>query len=249
MKYYSIYILILILIIVIYISRTNDISEPFENKKDTGFVINLDKRKDRWEDIQKNFKPYPFFLQRFSAISHTRGWIGCGLSHMRIVQMAKEANMPYVLLLEDDCYPTYHMKYWNDIKHWLHTNKDTWDLFLGGNCYYYYLSMFEKSSDSIKPVCKLNQSIDLYYTKLMCTQFLYINSTAYNKYLEWEVEQESPIDMWPDKVGLRTISCVPFIAIQENNHSDIRGYEYNYNKVFKNSEKRMKVNRNTRSCF
>lgn len=249
MNYYSIYILVLILIIVIYISRKKKYVEPFEDKKDTGFVINLDKRTDRWEEIQKKFEAYPFFLQRFSAIKHTRGWIGCGLSHMRIVQMAKEANMPYVLLIEDDCSPTYYMKYWGDIKRWLHTNKDKWDIFLGGNCYYNYTSMFENASDSIKEVCKINDSLDLYYTKLMCTQFLYINSTVYDKYLQWENNQNEPIDMYPDKIGIRTISCVPFIAIQGNDHSDIRGYNMDYNKIFSKSEKNMKGIINTRSCF
>lgn len=242
MKYY---ILVLFLIIIVYISSKKKISEPFVNAKDTGFVINLDKRKDRWEQIQENFKEYPFFLQRFSAIKHHRGWIGCGLSHMRIVQMAKEANMPYVLLIEDDCHPTKHMAHWGIIKHWLHTNKDKWDLFLGGNCYY----NFKYRYDSIKPACKLNDTIELYYTKLMCTQFLYINSSAYDKYLQWEVDQESPIDMWPDKIGLRTISCVPFIAIQGNDHSDIRGYSMNYNKIFSTSEKMMTLDINTKSCF
>lgn len=249
MNYYLLYILVLILIIVIYIYPKNKPIEPFEDKKDTVFVINLDKRTDRWKTIQEKFRNYPFFLQRFSAIQHHRGWIGCGLSHMRIVQMAKDANMPYVLLIEDDCKPTQYMKFWPQIKEYLHSHKDNWDIFLGGNCYYNYISMFESASDSIKPLCKLNESIDLYYTKLMCTQFLYINSSAYDKYLQWEENQDGPVDAWPDKVGIRTISCVPFIAIQENDMSDIRGYEYDYKKTFARSEKRMKLNINTKSCF
>ena len=248
MKYYIFYILLLTLIIVIYINQKKTITEPFINTKDTAFVINLDKRKDRWEQIQKDFKPHPFFLQRFSAIKNDRGWIGCGLSHMRIVQMAKEANMPYVLIVEDDCYPTQYMKYWGIIKHWLHVNKDKWDLFLGGNCYYYFRSS-DDNRDTIKPACKLNNTIDLYYTKLMCTQFLYINSSAYDKYLEWEIEQAAPVDMWPDSVGLRTISCVPFISIQQKDYSDIRGYVKDYNNVFSNSEKAMTLDINTKSCF
>lgn len=250
MKYYYIYTGILILLIVVYISKNKKKHiEPYEDKRDTGFVINLDKRTDRWESVQKNFKEYPFFLQRFSAIRHERGWIGCGLSHMRIVQMAKEAKMPYVLIIEDDCHPTEHMKYWSDIRRWLHTHKDEWDLFLGGNCYYNYLNIFEKPIKTIKPLCKLNETINLYYTKLMCTQFLYINSTAYDKYLAWELGQDNPVDMWPDKKNMRTISCVPFIAIQGSDISDIRGYKMDYNKIFLKSEKKMTVDINTKSCF
>ena len=83
----------------------------------------------------------------------------------------------------------------------------------------------------------------------MCTQFLYINSTVYDKYLQWENNQNEPIDMYPDKMGIRTISCVPFIAIQGNDHSDIRGYNMDYNKIFSKSEKNMKGIINTRSCF
>lgn len=251
MNYYLVYILILLLVILVYIrKKTIDKSiDNFDNKKDIGFVINLDKRTDRWKSVQDNFKDCPIFLQRFSAIKHKRGWIGCGLSHMKLVEMAKENKMPYLLIIEDDCKPTKFMKHWVDIKKWLHNNNDKWDIFLGGNCYYNFMSLLENASDSITELCKLNPQIDLFYTKLMCTQFTYINSSVYDKYLEWEKQKDGPIDSWPDKNKMRVVSCVPFIAIQGTDHSDIRGYTMNYNKIFSTSEKRMKIKTNTKSCI
>jgi hypothetical protein len=47
---------------------------------------------------------YPFLRLHFvEAVQHETGWIGCLRSHKKIVQSAKDAGKPYVIVIEDDC--------------------------------------------------------------------------------------------------------------------------------------------------
>lgn len=70
--------------------------------------INLDHRKDRYYHINEEFnnlnieeitnnKP-----ERFSAIKHQNGAIGCTLSHIKCLEIALERKYPYVFICEDD---------------------------------------------------------------------------------------------------------------------------------------------------
>jgi GR25 family glycosyltransferase involved in LPS biosynthesis len=75
------------------------------------YVINLDKRPDRWEQIQKDWADFEEInLIRVSATEHTPGRVGCARSHLKLVQYAKDNNMPYILVLEDDATPTKNFK-------------------------------------------------------------------------------------------------------------------------------------------
>lgn len=66
--------------------------------------IHLPERTDRYENIKHIRKAYPFLDVRVvDAIRHETGWIGCLRSHKKIVQSAKDAGKPYVIVIEDDC--------------------------------------------------------------------------------------------------------------------------------------------------
>jgi glycosyl transferase family 25 len=74
-----------------------------------GFVdhvvyINLDRRTDRWEQIVAELAPHfaPEKVTRFSAIQRDCGALGCTLSHIAVLEMAKENKWKNVLVLEDD---------------------------------------------------------------------------------------------------------------------------------------------------
>lgn len=67
--------------------------------------INLDGREDRRQIMQKLFeegKIPPEKIQRFSAIKHEIGIIGCGMSHIGVLKLAKANNWKNVLIMEDD---------------------------------------------------------------------------------------------------------------------------------------------------
>ena len=68
------------------------------------FCINLDERTDRWEHAQGEFTKAGILdrVNRFSAIKHSNGSLGCTLSIVEILKHAKKNNLKNVLIFEDD---------------------------------------------------------------------------------------------------------------------------------------------------
>ena len=65
--------------------------------------INLDRRMDRRDQIENELESKNLTYERFSAISHpTIGLVGCGLSHLSVLKIAKERKLENVLIFEDD---------------------------------------------------------------------------------------------------------------------------------------------------
>lgn len=62
--------------------------------------INLEKRKDRKEYMEKQLKNYNF--ERVNAIENENGYIGCAESHIKCLKLAIERNYEEVIILEDD---------------------------------------------------------------------------------------------------------------------------------------------------
>lgn len=97
------------------------------------YILNLDRRHDRWQKIVKQLDIAQISKAvRFSAIDKQPGWIGCFESHLAILQTALDNKARNVLILEDDA-ELYHD--WNVI--WQSAVKqipDNWDmLYLGFN--------------------------------------------------------------------------------------------------------------------
>ena len=67
------------------------------------YVIHLPERVDRLEQIKSYFSSYNIII--IDAIKNEIGRIGCFLSHQKCIRLAKESNMKYICVLEDDCIP------------------------------------------------------------------------------------------------------------------------------------------------
>ena len=239
---YIIYILILILITIYLLFKLN-IKETFINMNNDAYIINLDERNDRLQKIHTKFSSY-LTLHRVSAIKHNDGAKGCALSHISIIKMAKEKNLPTVLVLEDDCVPTESFNLWPQTKQWLDNNRDKWDLYVGGNSYYAW-----NNTNTIEPLCKLD-SIKFYRTKAQAFHFCYWNSSAYDSYLELENELDngSIADLWANNKNLRIISSTPFIAVQSKDYSNIENRDIDYSIYFSSSEKKIDSVTNNITC-
>jgi glycosyltransferase involved in cell wall biosynthesis len=64
--------------------------------------INLDSRTDRRENVESQLSSVGLQFERFPAILHKNGAVGCSLSHLRCLERAKEQNLPSVMIVEDD---------------------------------------------------------------------------------------------------------------------------------------------------
>ena len=221
------------------------------------YVINLDERKDRWKRIQKSFEDSSIKLNRVSAIKNKNGNIGCGLSFMKIVKLAKEKKLKTVLIFEDDNKPLDNFDdRWNIIKNWLDNNLDKWDIFNGGARFH---SWGKITNDKIPDDCKtikLAYNIDnkeyLFKNDIMLsTNWIYINSSVYDKILEWENNTNINIDNYiANREKFKNVFCLPLLALQEDTKSNINNFDYTsdtYNKYIINTYKNvfnMLVNKN-----
>lgn len=66
------------------------------------FYINLNKRLDRKAEIEGELSRMGLSGERFPAIQHDKGFIGCSLSHLELIKIAKQRGYKNVLILEDD---------------------------------------------------------------------------------------------------------------------------------------------------
>ena len=66
------------------------------------FYINLDSREDRRTAVEKEISCVGFPHERFPAITYDPPQVGCSMSHLRCLELAKERNLPSVLIVEDD---------------------------------------------------------------------------------------------------------------------------------------------------
>lgn len=65
--------------------------------------INLNKRTDRKKIIENQLNNFDLDYERFEAIENSDfGIVGCSLSHLKVLQIAKERRYKNILILEDD---------------------------------------------------------------------------------------------------------------------------------------------------
>jgi len=73
------------------------------------FYINLDKRTDRKEEIENELQSFNLSdnVERFTGIDRPeQGILGCTMSHLAVIKLAKERQYKQILILEDDFYFT-----------------------------------------------------------------------------------------------------------------------------------------------
>lgn len=64
--------------------------------------INLESRPDRKQHVEKQMSIIGICANRFSAIELENGAIGCSMSHLKCLEIAKQNNWDHILIIEDD---------------------------------------------------------------------------------------------------------------------------------------------------
>jgi GR25 family glycosyltransferase involved in LPS biosynthesis len=66
------------------------------------FYINLASRPDRKEHVEKQLQTIGIQAERFNAINLSNGAIGCSMSHLKCLEIAKKEGWSHLLIVEDD---------------------------------------------------------------------------------------------------------------------------------------------------
>lgn len=99
------------------------------------FYINLDYRVDRKQHVEHQLKNIGLnrVSNRFNAIKLTNGALGCSMSHLKCLEMAKAYGWDHIMIVEDDITFLNPALFVEQCNSFLKNHKD-WDvLMIGGN--------------------------------------------------------------------------------------------------------------------
>lgn len=114
--------------------------------------INLNKRTDRNAQVLQEFNKFSWIKnpQRFSAVETKNGAIGCTISHIRCLELAKTMNWDHVIICEDDIKFTNPSLFEQNLNKFLASGVE-WDVILlaGNNVGHYRASHPARNIDDI----------------------------------------------------------------------------------------------------
>lgn len=186
------------------------------------YVINLNRRTDRWEKIKSKFGL--FNLVRIEAIeeSDSSGIIGCFKSHQKCIELAKKNKLKKILVFEDDCellnIEPNNFKILLEQMDKLLDDLDDWKILYGAGNKLRPMNLQKKVIEKIEID---NHKYDIFETNFSKTaHFVWYNNLVYDWILNLNPYESGPIDkIWHGKFNCLII--IPFICTQSNDYSDI----------------------------
>ena len=97
------------------------------------FYINLLSRPDRKDYVETQLSNIGIEAERFNAIGMKNGAIGCSISHLKLLEMAKENNWEHIFIVEDDILFTKPAIFVKQLNTFLSTQPNFDVLLLAGN--------------------------------------------------------------------------------------------------------------------
>ena len=191
--------------------------------------INLEKRKDRLVQIQQELSIFPpEKVQRFNAISHEKGLIGCVKSHIAVLEMAISQNWKNVLIVEDD------MQWYNFSEVILRSLlSQPYDVIgLGGTFVRYNKHTYKASFFSTTTAYVISN----HYYSVLLQNF----KEGCQKLIESYEPPKYALDRYWQQIQSRDnwYIIMPPICIQRPSYSDIENTNVNYNSLFNSKTKK-----------
>jgi GR25 family glycosyltransferase involved in LPS biosynthesis len=214
-----------------------DINGLFEIK---GFYINLDHRTDRKRHMEIQLEQIRMAgnITRFNAIKNANGRIGCSLSHLKCIQLAKEANWESVMILEDDILFLLPDELIENANNFFLNKKNKWDvLLLAGN----NLPPFTTNADGLSIQVTHCQTTTGYIVKRHYYDALISNIKEGITKLMKEPEHHYYFAI--DKYWLqlqkqdRWMLLIPIIVVQKPDYSDIEKRYTDYQRIMSSVDK------------
>ena len=201
--------------------------------------INLDSRQDRKEHVERELKKIDVNdPERFKAINLDNGALGCSMSHLKCIEIAKQREYDYILICEDDIEFLNPELFLTQLNKFLDSNV-SWDVVLiaGNNMLPYkhinntYIQVYNCQTTTGYIVQKQ------YYDKLIKNYKEGIQNLIKNpNNNEYKIDKHwfklQRIDNW--------FLIIPLSVVQREDYSDIekkttnfKKYMLDYNKVYK----------------
>jgi len=103
------------------------------NSIEHAFYINLESRVDRKEHVEQQLANVGIEATRFNAIKLTNGAIGCSMSHLKCLEIARQNNWDHILIVEDDILFLNPVLFRNQLDKFLKNHSDFDVVLIAGN--------------------------------------------------------------------------------------------------------------------
>lgn len=194
------------------------------------FYINLAERKDRKEHVETQLTNVGFnSFERFNAIKHNNGAIGCSMSHLQCLKIAKERNYDHIFICEDDITflkPALFLQQFNNFC----THHHEWDVVLvAGNNFLPYTPMDDTCIQVKNCQTTTGYIVKNHYFDTLIDHFktgLLGLLKEPNKHITFALDQYWKILQKKDTWYL----IIPLSVIQKDDYSNIENKYVNYSK-------------------
>lgn len=201
------------------------------------FFINLDHRKDRLEHVTAEFKKMGIDAERFEGKKAKTPAVGCTISHINCLELAKKRNYEQVFICEDDITFTNPELFKQNLQKFVNNNTINWDVLIvsGNNCppfqkLYEYASRVFYCQTTTGYIVKKE-----YYDTLIANFKEGLTKLIQNP----TNKQDYAIDRYWFKLQMQNYWYIitPLTVVQYDNYSDIEQKEVSYTNVMLDLDK------------
>jgi len=200
--------------------------------------INLEHRTDRLEHVTNEFEKMGINAERVNAVRPSSGAVGCTLSHIKCLELAKSRDYDYVCICEDDITFTKPEIFKDQLNKFYENKNIQWDiLILGGNNVPPYQQIFEYSARVFN--C---QTTTGYIVKKPMYDIIIKNFKDGVQHLVKNPENKKmyAIDVYWKRLQMQYYwyMITPPTVTQYENYSDIENTNTNYNHLLLDMDKK-----------
>lgn len=200
------------------------------------FYINLESRLDRRLFFENQMKMVGLKAERFEAIKHNIGAVGCSLSHLNLLKYARRNNLDHILIMEDDIMFLNPKMFINNLNECLLNHSDFDVLLIAGN----NMGDYTRLDNFCVKISKCQTTTGYivkrhYYDKLIENYEEGINKLLQNI----KCRDDYAIDQYWNKLQLidKWYLVTPLTVTQKPDYSDIEKRIINYNNLMLNLDK------------
>jgi glycosyl transferase family 25 len=198
--------------------------------------INLEHRTDRKIHIEQQLRLVGITAERFNAVKTQHGAIGCSISHLKCLELAKRNNWEHVMIIEDDILFLNPNQFIENFNKFIKSNRDFDVVLLAGN----NIPPYERTADYCVKVrtCQTTTGYIVknhYFDKMIQN----IREGVQQLIVEPKNRTMFAIDRYWFKLQMQDnwYLITPLTITQREDYSDIEKQHINYNSMMTDLDK------------
>jgi len=205
--------------------------------------INLEHRNDRLEHALAEFDKLGIKAERVNAVKMKNGAIGCTMSHIKCIELAKSRNWDQVFICEDDITFLNPELLKRNIELFIENDDILWDvLIIGGNNVPPYQQLYEYAARIFQNQTTTGYIVKKQYYDVLLTNF---KESAANLLRNPDNKFEYALDKYWNRLQMQDFwyMITPPTVTQYENYSDIEEQNTNYDFLMLDMDKQWYIER------